>query len=71
MTIEQVERIISNQTKRYVAPVTDSELGGELFRNGFGRYHCQNNAQRAGYDASARRALQAEWAAADMEQIAA
>ena len=71
MTTEQVERIIGNRTKRYVAPVTDSELGGELFRNGFGRYHCMNAAQRASYDAAARNALRAEWAAADIEQIAA
>ena len=71
MTIEQVERIIGNQTKRYVAPVEDSELGSELFRNGFGRYHCMNAAQRAGFDTAARRVLAAERSAADEAQIAA
>jgi hypothetical protein len=71
MTTETLEAILRNQTKRYVAPVEDSELGSELFRNGFGRYHCMNAAQRASYDAAARNALRAEWAAADEAQIAA
>ena len=71
MTTETLEAILRNRTKRYVAPVTDSELGSELFRNGFGRYHCMNAEQRASYDAAAHRALQAEWYAADEAQIAA
>ena len=66
MTIDLAERVLDNWTPAYVAPMPDKELGAELFRWGYGRQVCRNEAQRHGYDKAARRLLMQEWFEADI-----
>ena len=66
MTIDLAERVLDNWTPVYVAPMPDKELGAELFRLGYGRQVCRNEAQRHGYDKAARRLLLQEWFEADI-----
>ena len=66
MTIDLAERVLDNWTPAYVAPMPDKEFGAELFRLGYGRQVCRNEAQRHGYDKAARRLLMQEWFEADV-----
>ena len=62
------------QPANYVAPMSDTELGRQLFDSGYGRHHCRTALQEAGWDErqrEARHAYNALILAADMAQIAA
>lgn len=75
MTIDTLGRVASQMRyKNYIAPVDDDSFGRELFYHGKRREECQNQAQRAGFDAAARDAralIVSEWLEADIRQIAA
>ena len=71
MTHEQLDAILtmSSNSRRYVAPVCDTQLGRELFFTGCRISRCRNEMQRAGWleaEHDARRMLRSEWLAADM-----
>lgn len=72
MTIDTLGRVTNQMRyKNYIAPVDDDSFGRELFYHGKRREECQNQAQRAGFDAAARAVITAEWLEADIRQIAA
>ena len=71
MTHEQLDAILdmSNRSRRYVAPVCDTQLGRELFFAGSRISRCRNEMQRAGWleaEHDARRIVRSEWLAAGM-----
>ena len=71
MTHEQLDAIMdmSSRSRRFVAPVCDTELGRQLFFAGSRSSRCRNEMQRAGWleaEHDARRMLRNEWLAADM-----
>ncbi len=71
MTHEQLDAILtmSSNSRRYVAPVCDTELGRQLFFAGSNYSRCRNELQRAGWleaERDARRIVTSEWLAADM-----
>ena len=71
MTHEQLDAILdmSSNSRRYVAPVCDTELGRQLFFAGSRISRCRNEMQRAGWleaEHDARRIVRSEWLAADM-----
>jgi len=71
MTHEQLDAIMdmSSRSRRFVAPVCDTELGRQLFFAGSRISRCRNEMQRAGWleaEHDARRMLRSEWLAADM-----
>ena len=71
MTHEQLDAILSmsSNSRRYVAPVCDTQLGRELFFAGSRISRCRNEMQRAGWleaEHDARRIVRSEWLAADM-----
>lgn len=72
---DQLGRVVAQrQYKNYIAPIDDETYGRELYFNGYGWQHCQNEAQRDAYakaSAEASRWLASEWLVADMAQIAA
>jgi hypothetical protein len=72
MTIDTLGRVSAQMKYRnYIAPVDDDSFGRELFYHGKRREECQNQAQRAGFDAAARAMIVSEWLEADIRQIAA
>ena len=71
MTHEQLDAIMdmSSRSRRFVAPVCDTQLGRELFFAGSRISRCHNELQRAGWleaEKDARRIVVNEWLAADM-----
>ena len=71
MTHEQLDAIMdmSSRSRRFVAPVCDTELGRQLFFAGSRISRCRNELQRAGWleaEKDARRIVRSEWLAADM-----
>ena len=70
MTHEQLDAILDmSNSRRYVTPVCDTELGRQLFFAGSRISRCRNEMQRTGWleaEHDARRIVRSEWLAADM-----
>lgn len=70
MSGDTLDRILGNHSRRYVPPVTDTEVGREVYWAGREISTCRNERQRAGWQSAAqdgRRIIEAEWMAADIE----